>query len=490
VYGGELYLQGLTSIPEISSEISFDGDLGGGSKSSVSALAYSINQSDRDYLSRLIWEGSIVTVLIGQDGDDIATFQKLAILEVQSASIADYLLTLEFRDWREKMLIPLTRRLLGTGGYEGTSNDQGRVLPRGFGIVRYAPADYVKKSTLIRRFCQGDVHSVSRVQSRGIDIPIESYASGISALEALTITPGMCAIDLQNGAVRSRLELADPVTVSFVGEGHNSIGMRLFAIANYLMNNIVLPDSSFTTLQNLIAVPGGLLLRDNETLADALDKILLGIGCWWGVDVATGKVECGRLDFEFPVETFSVDDVAEIEMETAKAPFWQRRLAFAVNNRPLSDGEVALSLVDQDARDAAARALQAANNANQNALLAQNQAASVSSRVNDIAADNILDTGEKPDLVRILGDISNEYLVIDGAAQAFGTVVERTAYQNAKTALDFYIAELFPPVTNYAVNTLIVRSTLNGKLGDYFYARRWCHQNKSCWIFYRRRFLY
>jgi hypothetical protein len=472
VYGGTLYAQGLLSIPEISSEIAWDGDFGGGSRSSVSSLIYSMNSRDRDDLARLLWEGATLTVLRGRDGDLIGGFETLCVLEIQSASLADYQLTLEFRDWREKMLIPLTRRLAGTGGYEGTVNDQGKVLPRGFGAVRHAPAEFVKKSTFVRRFAQGPVHAVARVQSRGVDIPVQTVVSGIAALEAFTITPGYCVVDLANGALRSRLDMAEPVTVSFEGETTGGYTGGIIEIARRLMRGRVTEKTAdWDALAALQPAAGQLYLAGNETLADALDKILLGIGCWWGVDVTTGEVECGRFDFSAQVATLVAADVNDLEMESAKAPFAVRRLGFAVNNRPLADAEIAFALVDQDARNDAAAALQAANSASQNAASALAQAQSVTSRVNDIVSDSVLDAGEKPDLVRILADITNEYLIIDASANAFGVFAERTTYQTVKTALDAYIAALVPPVTNYAVSTTVLRSVLSGHLNDYYYGR-------------------
>lgn len=109
----------------------------------------------------------------------------------------------------------------------------------------------------------------------------------------------------------------------------------------------------------------------------------------------------------------------------------------------------------------------------QNAMvgLANESAAAALARLAAIAADNILAGEEKPQVVREWAMITAEYPGLEAVGLALGATTARTAYVNAKTALETYLSGLSPLWSNTAVNTPIDGPTFRAKFSDYYSTR-------------------
>lgn len=145
--------------------------------------------------------------------------------------------------------------------------------------------------------------------------------------------------------------------------------------------------------------------------------------------------------------------------------------------------DAALYDLDRSIKDAvkvlANNAQATADSAQATALAAQSAASSAASnatsaltQIGTIVSDGYLDRGEKPDAVRAWQAISDEQSTIDTRATTFGITTEKTAYDNAVSALASYLGSLSPAWNNYALDTAIVRATYIGKWNDVYYARQ------------------
>lgn len=108
-----------------------------------------------------------------------------------------------------------------------------------------------------------------------------------------------------------------------------------------------------------------------------------------------------------------------------------------------------------------------ADNAAADALAANQELA-------NIASDNVLSQGEKPVVIRDTNVITTEQAGIDAQATAFGVTTEKTAYDNAVTALTTYLATLTTPVlwSNLSGDTTIVGTTFRSKFADVYTTRQ------------------
>lgn len=88
----------------------------------------------------------------------------------------------------------------------------------------------------------------------------------------------------------------------------------------------------------------------------------------------------------------------------------------------------------------------------------------------DIASDDILTQGEKPAVILQRDVLVAEQAGLDAQATAFGITTEKTAYDNAVSALTTYLATLTTPVlwSNLAGDTTIVGTTFRGKFADVY----------------------
>jgi hypothetical protein len=105
---------------------------------------------------------------------------------------------------------------------------------------------------------------------------------------------------------------------------------------------------------------------------------------------------------------------------------------------------------------------------------AQVDANTANAAIADIASDNILSQVEKPSIIQNNTVILAEQTGIDVQATTYGITTEKTAYDNAVTALTAYLATLTTPVlwSNLTGDTTIVGTTFRGKFADVYTTRQ------------------
>ena len=134
---------------------------------------------------------------------------------------------------------------------------------------------------------------------------------------------------------------------------------------------------------------------------------------------------------------------------------------------------LAKTLAD-NAGSAANNAQTAADNAQSAANTANTNATNALSQLTDIASDNILSPVEKPVAMSDYDVITSEQSGIDAQATSYGITTEKTAYDDAVSALTTYLNTLTSPVAwnNTSGNTIIVGSTFRQKFNDVYTTRQ------------------
>ncbi len=108
------------------------------------------------------------------------------------------------------------------------------------------------------------------------------------------------------------------------------------------------------------------------------------------------------------------------------------------------------------------------------AAAAQADATTALGELTDIASDNILSPVEKPKIIQDNTVILAEQTGIDAQATAYSITTEKTAYDNAVSALTAYLGTLTAPVAwnNVSGNTTIVGTTFRSKFSDVYTTRQ------------------
>lgn len=115
-----------------------------------------------------------------------------------------------------------------------------------------------------------------------------------------------------------------------------------------------------------------------------------------------------------------------------------------------------------------------ANSAVTAAAAAQSSADAANADLANIASDNVLARVEKPAVILDWNNITAEQSGIDAQAAAYSITTEKTAYDNAVSALSTYLSGLTSPTAwnNTAGDTTITGTTFRTKFGDVYAARQ------------------
>jgi hypothetical protein len=136
-----------------------------------------------------------------------------------------------------------------------------------------------------------------------------------------------------------------------------------------------------------------------------------------------------------------------------------------------ADDAVDAAAAAQGTADDAATAASAAQDA---ADAAQDAADDALDVLADIASDNVLTPGEKPTIITDYGVITAEQAGIDAQATDYAITTQKTAYDNAVTALTTHLGTLTTPVAwnDLSGNTDIVGTTFRTKFTDVYTTRQ------------------
>jgi len=141
------------------------------------------------------------------------------------------------------------------------------------------------------------------------------------------------------------------------------------------------------------------------------------------------------------------------------------------------DNEVEADVVEalstaNEAEATADAAQSTATAAQSTANTAASNATAALTELSGIINDNVLSKNEKPVVKLDYDVIIAEKSGIDAKATEYGITTEKTAYDDAVTALTNYIVALSPAYTNFAADTVITGTTFRAKFQDVYTTRQ------------------
>jgi hypothetical protein len=351
--GSRAWIAGVVNEPKFTGRIQFDENgFSGGARPDIGALIFAPSSAAKlDAVAALLWTGAAIEVRVDDDEAAAPTWPILISGTVAEATIADGRLSLIIRDRSGALDVPVaTGRFAGTGGIEGEAVALERLKRRSWGLVSNVEAFPLKSSTLIYEVGDparplGAITDVKDMGRSAGSITAVAWAGSIAAtlaaLEASTPAAGGCSVAPSIACLKWWTQPVGPLTVDLIGE--TGVG--------YLPSQIAVGviAASGLTITNEVAAEAwradyaGLHIGDeNETIAQALDRLLKGVSLAWAVK-ADGTIELSQISFAGPIETVTAIDLGR--NRTFK-PLTRRRVGFLRNHRIHNDGEISAALRD------------------------------------------------------------------------------------------------------------------------------------------------
>lgn len=490
-YAGEHWKAGLTGAPTIITSLSFDGtDLGTGGVPQAADIVWGTSsRADLADLAGLVWVDAPITIRIGPEGSlpPIALSGKVLAATVEDSGRLKISMADPAADLKKPLL---TDRFGGTGGLDGPADWAGTIKRRIWGRVFNVLGEPLDAVHNIYAFADPLRHlqAITAVRDKGAAGPLTvlnwagTAEATFAALQAAAVPAGGGIVCPSLACVRWWTQPAGDLTADIEGETEGGYVETAAGIASRLVAAVAGPAFAAGAIASADAdrpAPVGWIAADESTTVSAmLDQLLGSVSIVWVLN-AEGQIELRRWEWGAP--SLSVQSHA-VTRSASYRPVSSRRLGYRRNEHKQARGSLAAVVLVSDVafEDGSSLAetlgdlATAASDAASAAATAQAAANLANAGLADIAADNVLTPGEKPQVVLNYNVLVTEQAGIDGQAAAYGITTERTAYDNALSALLSYLAGLTTPYlwSNLTGNTDIVGPTFRGKFADVYAARQ------------------
>ena len=349
-HGGLHYRAGIAKLPRFGSVLDF-GEAGwtGGTTPRTGTILFAPAQSSLlDDLAGRYWPGAAVAVDIGPEA---GPFVRAMTGAVAAASVDRGALLLTVADLSYGLdRKSLSARFLGTGGIEGISEAGGRIKRRSWGRVYDVECRILDKANCIYEV--GDpsrpLALITEVRDKGRAGPIValawqgSIAATFAALQAAAAPDGGGVVAPSIACIKWWTTAAGPLCADLRGE---TAGGYVDHVADIMVRVLAAMAGPALTNQAAMAAarpgPAGLHLGDaDETIAQALDRLLLGVSLLWALDPA-GTITLREISFGAPVETIRSSAVSRVRQ---LPPHRARRIGYQRNHKQHGDGEISLAI--------------------------------------------------------------------------------------------------------------------------------------------------
>jgi hypothetical protein len=267
--------------------------------------------------------------------------------KVQQMASASGQITLQIADNGATLDQPLVSAFFaGTGGVEGPAEAEGREKRQSYGYVFNVEGRILDKVNNIWEF--GDpaqqLQAISAVRDIGraaSPTPTSvawagNVAATFAALQAASPVAGSGVVAPSIGCVKWWTQPVGPLTADLIGAGDYgntacALAKHLVVAAGLTMNAV---PGSVSSLMANVANAGVHVGDTNMTVANALDKLLLGAGLFWRFSPA-GALDVYPIQISSPTETIVADN---IQRKQVFAPHRKRLFGYAKNERQMSPG--------------------------------------------------------------------------------------------------------------------------------------------------------
>ncbi len=460
---GKHYRAGMVAAPLFAGGLGYDANGWTGSTVPQTTVLEFAPSSDAllTELGAYFWKGAPVIVDSGEEAGGI--YPRLLTGTIVEGAVADGKLKLTITDLSARLDTPVApARFAGSGGIEGDTEIEGHIKRRSFGYVYNIEGRLLNKADNIYEF--GDpafaCTSWSALRDKGRNGAFTviawqgSTAATLTALKASVAVPGGGVVAPSIAMAKWWTDPAGPLTADFIGTPGTGNSMQTAALIDALSTGFAGPPVTGLVNANALrpGVAGVHVDSSNETAAQAIDRLTLGVSLLW-IPRADGVIVLRQWAFNAGAEVLQGQFIGR---EATYGPHHRRRVGYRKAGRQHSDSELAevLRYSDHQALDFVRAELEAA-------------AQAAAERIAAISADDILDRSEKNQLVLIHTILINRHSILNTRAAALGNVgAEKQAAQASVDALNAYLIGLDPAWNDDAVDTPIDPAVFDGKFID------------------------
>lgn len=360
---GQHYRAGVAKEPRFKAELGFDegGWTGGTVPTTGSLVFWASTAGGRDWLASLFWNRAPITIERQPEGGAATTTLNGTIAGTAVSPEGALIFTIAALSGTIDVPIA-TARFAGNGGIEGGVEAKGRLKRRSWGRVHNIEGRILDKANNVFEF--GDpalplqAFDVLRDKGREAASPAPALlawqgtaAATLTALKASVPLQGSGVVAPSIACAKWWTQPAGPLTADLRGEIGAGYVETVPEIAGRVMAAVNGPGiANAGTMAALRAGAAGIHIGDeNETAAQALDRLFLGSSLNWVLEPA-GTIRIREWSFAGPIETLESRSVTRLR---TFAPTKTRRVGFRKSYRVHSDGEIAAVLQQTDP-DAAA----------------------------------------------------------------------------------------------------------------------------------------
>jgi hypothetical protein len=356
-YLGAQWLPLVTELPGFEMAIGFDGQRFGAQPSpQIGALAFALAPEIRA-AAGWVWRDAPVTIrqadwpINGSNPADGA-FATVWTGNAASFSSDSGAARVELIDKGQLLRVPVAPLRFGSTGIAlldaaAASRDRqaGQVVPVAFGRVLNLPGLLVDRANNIWLFAARAAASVQAFYDGGVAFTLGSARASLAALQGTSPAAGTVDWCLNAGGLLLARPADRPV-YPFTCDatfGSPALGDVAFDIVGSRVPFAALP----VPLNSLGLGDCGLYIDDETTVAEALDRLLAGLGIYWKVRT-DGTIDARRLQWDTPVASFAAHQRHAPSRLQTILPTARRQLGYATNNRVHGEGEIARILLATD----------------------------------------------------------------------------------------------------------------------------------------------
>lgn len=383
----------------------FDGERPTGQGStSFGEIAIQNHDAALDGYADYRWEGRPVVLKAGAEGFALSEFETVLKAVARSVRVDERQIVVEIEDRRGLLDRPIQNRLYkGTGGAEGDSDLEGRVVPLCYGIARQVRPVALVRSALVYQVHDGQIESVEAVRDQGIALTLDTAVgtggdvSTYAALAAASIASSKYATCEALGLFRLGSSPNGEVTADIRGDagsdgGRSGYVSRTADIVRricssrvpYLDDPIDYDLATFADVNGQFGGAVGIYIADAVTVLDVVTDLMARAGGYW-IFTRAGRLALYQLRAAggTGTELTQADNLLGLRRDVAPFPSWRHRVGFKPMRTVLSESEMAGGVPDADR--------QLFGNAFRFAEFSQSSVKGASRRARDVRHDTYLD---------------------------------------------------------------------------------------------------
>lgn len=479
-----VYLDGYEWLPIITERPTYDIKLTSNGLLDQIQISYgsiSFNLSNtfaNEVWSTYDWTGALGRIWVGEEGAAFTEYEQIFEGSVSALSRDDYTASCTLLGTEADLNVNLLYDAYeGIGGAEGPPSLKGKLKPWASGIcINVDPVLVDSAYWIYQVHGYGPIQDIPAVYefAQKLADPVASVNT-FAELAALTLVPGQWAKCLPLGMFRLGGQPSQKMTCDVHGAKDGStFPTSVSGIVEHLIK-VVSPAATFGNLSIFDDVDWCYYATSQAVLGDVARQAAYEAGGYLFPD-GSGTWQLGNFfNPKTPVVLSTERDaeplVLSITEDTSGGPIHLVRIGYDRCWSIHTDAEISPALLElaenadaiaQDAADAKEAAEQAAADT----IIAVQ-------RLNAMSADGVLDRAEKKYWTGEYAKLLSEKNQLIAEATAFSDVAdEKTALENAFSALDAYLATLSPSWNNPDEDTPVVRADFVYAWRDVYVARQ------------------